>query len=229
MKINDSKTQSLIVGRSRTCSPPHPPLVFGGSMLSESSSLRILGVTLDTKLTFESHIRSVSASASQRLGILRKASRIFNDPTVTRTCFMSFVLPLLEYCAPVWSSAACSHLRLLDRVWAGANRLTDVGPIVLGHRRSVGSLCMLYKIRSNPCHYLHRHLPPLRVHPRSTRASLMAHPLTLAALRPRTEQYSRSFLPSTVGLWNSLDPTVFDDIFSVDVFKSRCNVFLLGR
>ena len=31
--------------------------------------LDILGITLDSKLTFEKHLRSVSSTASQRLGI----------------------------------------------------------------------------------------------------------------------------------------------------------------
>ena len=39
-------------------------------MLKESDDLDILGVTSDSELTFEKHLRSVSRSASQRLGIL---------------------------------------------------------------------------------------------------------------------------------------------------------------
>ena len=30
-------------------------------------------------------------------------------------CYYAFILPILEYCSPVWGSAASSHLRLLDR------------------------------------------------------------------------------------------------------------------
>ena len=39
----------------------------------------ILGVTFDSKMTFEKHLHSVSISASQRLGILRKPWRVFHD------------------------------------------------------------------------------------------------------------------------------------------------------
>ena len=42
-------------------------------MLKESDDLVILGVTFDSKMTFEKHLHSVSRAASQRLGILRKA------------------------------------------------------------------------------------------------------------------------------------------------------------
>ena len=51
--------------------PQSPPLTIGGTILKESDDLVILGVTFDSKMTFEKHLRSVSRAASQRLGILR--------------------------------------------------------------------------------------------------------------------------------------------------------------
>ena len=45
--------------------------------MKESDDLVILGVTFDSKMTFEKHLRSVSRSASLRLGILRKSWRVF--------------------------------------------------------------------------------------------------------------------------------------------------------
>ena len=71
------------------------------------SELKILGVVLDSKLTSESHARSVAASASRRIGILRRKTRsVFRDNSIVSCCFWSFILPVLEYCSPVWMSAA---------------------------------------------------------------------------------------------------------------------------
>ena len=58
---------------------------------------------------------SISSSVAQTIGLLRKSYKIFGDPSVLRKCFNSFILPCLEYCSPAWSSAAASHLKLLDR------------------------------------------------------------------------------------------------------------------
>ena len=69
--MNASKTETMIVSRSRTMHPQSPPLTIDGTVLKESGDLDILGVTFDSKLTFEKHLRSVSRAASQRLGILR--------------------------------------------------------------------------------------------------------------------------------------------------------------
>ena len=65
-----------------------------------------MGVTFDSKMTFEKHLRSVSRAASQRK--------------------LGFVLSVLEYCSAVWCSAADTHLKLLDRAVSGARFLTGV-------------------------------------------------------------------------------------------------------
>ena len=73
MKLNASKTKTMIVSRSRTMHHQSPPLTIGGAVLKESDDLAILGVTFDSKITFEKHLRSLSRAASQRLGVLRKS------------------------------------------------------------------------------------------------------------------------------------------------------------
>ena len=123
-------------------------------MLNESDDLDILGVTFNSKLTFEKHLHSVSRAASQRLSILRKSWRVFHDRLLIARCFWGFVLPVLEYCPAVWCSAAGTLLKLLDRVVSGACFLAGgVLNCNLSHRRSVAVLCMLYKIGCYPMHH----------------------------------------------------------------------------
>ena len=76
MKLNGSKTKTMIISRSRTMYPQSPPLTIGGTVLKESDDLVILGGTLDSKITFDKHLRFVSRAASQRLGNLRKPWRV---------------------------------------------------------------------------------------------------------------------------------------------------------
>ena len=103
--------------------PQSSPLTIGGTVLKESDDLVILGVTFDSKMTFEKHLRLVSGATSQRLGILRKSWRVFHDRSLLGRCFRVFFLPVLEYCSAVWCSAADTHLKLLDRVVSGARFL----------------------------------------------------------------------------------------------------------
>ena len=153
MKLNASKTKTIIVSRSGTVHPQLTPLTLDGTMLTESADLVILGVTFGANMTFEKHLRSVSSAAAQRFGIMRKSWQVFHDRSLLVRSFCSFVVPVLEYCSAVWCSAANSHLKLLDRVVRSSGFLAGgVLECNLSHRRSVAELCMLFKIKSNPMH-----------------------------------------------------------------------------
>ena len=73
MKLNASKTRTMIVSGLCTMQPQSPALTIGRTVLKESDDLVILGVIFVSKMTFEKHLRSVSRAAFQRLGILRKS------------------------------------------------------------------------------------------------------------------------------------------------------------
>ena len=111
---------------------------------------------------------------------------------------------------------------------SGARFLTrGVFECDIAHRRSVAVLCMLYKIRCNLMHPLNSALPGPYVPVRVTRGALVAHRYTYAPPRCRTSQYSWTFIPLRVSLWNDLANPVFDDM-GLAGFKSRANDFLLA-
>ena len=143
----------------------------------------------------------------------------FHDRSLLLRSFWSLVSPVLEYCCVVWWAGADSHLDLLD--WSGvivfiADGILDCN---LAHRRSVGVLYMLFKIKSNPMLPLSGALPwpdPARV----TSGSLVAHMRSFAPPRFRISQYRRTFVPLSVSQWNDLDDPVFDGVGLVGL-KSR--------
>ena len=175
-------------------------------------------------MTFEKHLRSVSRAASQRLGILRKSWWVFHDRSLLGRCIRGFVLPVLEYFSAVWCSAADTHLKQLDRAVSGARFLTwGVFECDISHRRCLGVLCMLYKIRCNPVHPLNGALPGPYVPAWVTRG-VSVHLCTASC---RTLQFSRTFIPFSVSLWNDLANPVFDGVWLAG-FKSRAKASLLA-
>ena len=228
MKLNASRTKTMIVSRSRTMHSQSPPLTSGRTVLEESDDLLNLGVTFDSKMTFEKHLRSVCRADSQRLGILRKSWHVFRDRSLLVRCFRCFVLPVLEYCSAVWCSAADTHLKLLDRAVSCARFLAGgVFECDISHRRSGAVLCMIYKIRCNPVHPLNGDLPGPYVPVRVTRRALVAHRYAYVPPRCRTWQYSRTFIPFSVSLLYDLANPVFDGV-GLAGFKSRANASLLA-
>ena len=78
-----------------------PPLTIGGTVLKKSDDLVIFGLTFDSKITFEKHIRSVSRAATQRFGIMRKSRQVFHDLLFLLRSFGGFAQAVLEYCSSV--------------------------------------------------------------------------------------------------------------------------------
>ena len=147
MKLNANKAKTMIVSRSRQCISSHP-LTIDGTVLKESDDLDILGVTFDSKMTFENLLPSVSRAASQRLCILRINSwRVFNDGLLLLSYFQSCVIPVLKYYFQ-WGGRLRMHtlIKPLFRVVFGACFLSEVRLSVTFHAylRSVAIFLMLF-------------------------------------------------------------------------------------
>ena len=208
--------------------PSFAKLTLNGVALKESSELVILGVTFDPKLSFERHVRSVAASASQRIGIMRRGLKIFDSVEVVHHCFNSFMLPVLEYASVVWGSAAHTHLALLNRIVNSCSYLmNDAVPCNLKNHRLVAGLCMLYKVRERVSHPLFACLPDPYRRERLTRGAEALNEFAFEPVRCRTNQYYRSFIPAFVDKWNSLGNSVFDGV-GIGSFKTLVNRSLFG-
>ena len=106
MRLNPKKKKTMMVSRSHTIAPDYGDLSLGDEEFDEVKSLRILGVTLDSKLTFESHLLDVSSKAVRSLGVMRQTGKLFDCPRILNSYFNSCVLTSLENCAPAWMSSA---------------------------------------------------------------------------------------------------------------------------
>ena len=170
----------------------------------------------------------VVSSIVQKLGILRIAWSVYQDPELVARCFWGLLLPIVEYCSPVWGSAVDGHLNLLDSVVRKVTHMSNgLVQCDLRHRRNVAALCMLYKIRANECHPLNHRLPQAYVAPRALRHHERRHSHQLSPVHCRTEQYKRAFVPCISRLWNELgQDVVFEE--GLQRFKTSANRSLLA-
>ena len=114
IRFEPSKSQALIIDHHRPAWTV-PPICFGGIPVNEESEIKLLGVTFNTHLTFNSHIRSVALRANSRLHLLRRAAPILS-PRHRATMYKGFVRRLLEYAPLVWMGSSTTSLAQLDRV-----------------------------------------------------------------------------------------------------------------
>ena len=69
--------------------------------MKNSKEQKILGVTIDNKLTFKSHIKNLCKKASQKIGALSRLSNHLND-SQKRLILNSIVKSQFSYCPLVW-------------------------------------------------------------------------------------------------------------------------------
>ena len=113
IRFEPSKSQALVIDHHRPAWTVSP-ICFGGTPIDEESEIKLLGVTFDTHLTFNSHIRSVALRANSRLHLLPRAAPILN-PRHRETMYKGFVRPLLEYAPLVWMGPSTTQLDRVQR------------------------------------------------------------------------------------------------------------------
>ena len=96
---------------------------INNSTLDCVSEMRDLGVVLDTKLTFASHIDDVIGRANRAMGTYLRSlqtSRAWTGrkfkPAPLITAFNAHVHSILEFGSTIWSGAALSHTNRLEKV-----------------------------------------------------------------------------------------------------------------
>ena len=141
MIFNPAKCKFLVISRLRR--EPLPELRLDGVPLECVSSLRYLGVWLDSKLCWREHIAQVSQKALGRLRLIQRGAGTFwgFHPLVMQRMIRAAIFPLLFYAAPVWCGAVQFQARLqpLDRVI----RLCALGTLGLLRTTSYEAAMML--------------------------------------------------------------------------------------
>jgi len=89
--------------------PIRTTYTLSGCSLDRITRVDDLGVLLDPKLKFSDHISSIVNKARGVLGFIKRWSKEFDDPYLTKTLFISLVRPILEFGSPVWSSPLGPH------------------------------------------------------------------------------------------------------------------------
>ena len=108
----------------------------------------MLGLTLSSKLDWDSYIISISKTTSKKIGVLIHSMK-FLSPKVALYVYKSTIHPCLEYCCHVWADVPSCYLELLDKLQKQIYR--TVGPSLtaslepLTHRQYVASLSLFYR------------------------------------------------------------------------------------
>ena len=109
---NADKFQSILLSRGST---GDFIVNVGGHDLHRENTLKILGVTLDDKLNFKTHIRNICQKASRQINALKRISKFLNKQCRMHV-YKSFVCANFNYCPVVWMFCGKTNLGKLERL-----------------------------------------------------------------------------------------------------------------
>lgn len=76
---------------------------IGDDTLGRATVIRDLGVMLDEKLNFKSHVDKIVSSARSVFGFVKRRAKTYNDPHITKTLYCGLVQPIIEYASVIWA------------------------------------------------------------------------------------------------------------------------------
>ena len=212
--------------------------VMNGTSLAVTEQHLYLGVKLHHRLSWKPHIDYICNKANRAVGFLRR--NLQHCPSHLRElAYKQFVLPILEYCSPIWDPYHQTNINQVEMVqhraarfvtgqpWRQNNRdsitniLENLQWPTLQERRKSARLVLLYKVLHDlliiPNCYL-----PFKSTVLWTRHS---HNFKLVPYQPRIDVYKYSFLPRTVPEWNRLDAEIIETD-CVEEFKQKLAPFM---
>ena len=77
--------------------PNHPPLFFNGNIVSKVNEQKHLGLILDKKFSFKSHVDKKIKKAKRIIGMIKHLSKYLPIKTLT-LMYKSLVRPHFDYC-----------------------------------------------------------------------------------------------------------------------------------
>lgn len=118
------KTKAMVITRKLKFDSPN--LSMGGIGIELSQEIKILGLTIDNKLTFNTHVSNICRKATGIYKQLERAARIHwgLNTEIVRTIYTAVIEPTVLYAAAAWASASRKQMvrKQLNAVQLGFTR-----------------------------------------------------------------------------------------------------------
>ena len=99
LSLNADKSHYMLFGQNTSLQ--NIIIKIDNNIISKVNKIKFLGVIIDEKLNWKSHIELITTRVSRGIGILNKASK-FLPTHILPTIYSTLVLPHLQYCNLTW-------------------------------------------------------------------------------------------------------------------------------
>ena len=210
------QAQEVIFSRKYT-KESHPPIYFNDIPVNQTTVQKHIGMYLDEKLNYNTHIKEKLSKVYKGIGLLRNLSNKLPRQALV-TIYKAFIRPHLDYGDIVYDNPDNEILinKIEKAQYDAALAITgtirgtsleklyaELGIESLKFRRWFRKLACFYKIQSKG---LSKYLPQLI--PTNNRSYTLRKPLNILHYYCRTDTFKNSFFPNVINEWNKLDEKI---------------------
>ena len=115
---NPTKYNAMVLGNANQC---NISLECVGKQIPVSMEIKLLGITLDEKLKFDSHISDICRKVGSQINALSRLKSILPCKK-KEALYRAFISPYFSYCSQVWYHCGSRNIEKLERTNARALR-----------------------------------------------------------------------------------------------------------
>ena len=226
LKFHPNKCSCLSIGNRKSA---YVYQLFTDS-IEQVDSMKDIGVTIDSALTFDQHINMKIDTANKILGIIRRSYRFLNCETFL-PLYKCMVRSYFDYAVCVWDPYKVKHITDIEDVQRRATklipeiknksypeRLKELKLPTLAYRRIRGHMIEVYKIITS-IHDKRVTNNLLNFRNKET-FNLRGNDYTLEQKRIYKPQCKHFFSNRVVTIWNTLPNNIVNSE-SLNIFKNR--------
>ena len=141
MPISVGKNEAILFSTSTKKGQAFPTLMLGEDQVHFKAAVRLLGVMLDSRLSFKEHLAKLQKECGRRLQQMRAiAGTDWGSSSMDlRALYVSYVRSVLDYAAAAWSPLMCAtrkkNLEVIQnsaaRTITGCVKCTDIESLLL--------------------------------------------------------------------------------------------------
>ena len=235
LSLNINKTNFVLFHKKKQ--PVNISITYNGNKLVRKNEIKYLGVFIDQKLNFSSHINYCLKKLNKCIWAICKL-RKYTTPKTLKLLYYSIAYPFLQYCVSTWGGTAKSLLKplltkqkIIARLILNQPYRSPSSPLF--HALKILKLDDIYQLQI--CRLMHKH---------HRENIVVSHGLTnlsdLHSHNTRSHQNNNYYLPAVrtnLGktsfsfngpkIWNALPPEIRN--FSNYGFKDKLKNYFIGN
>ena len=123
LTVNASKSAVILVGNIAKFSDVTFTVTLNNVLLPVVNESKLLGIVIDEKLSWKSHLEHVSARVSAKIGLIYRLSRFLPGKQLN-LIYTTLVQPIFDYAITLWGACCKTYIDKLQHLQNRCARIT---------------------------------------------------------------------------------------------------------